>query len=448
MPRPFSSRRFILLYTAVAATAVLLVFVLFRPRFLPDDMDFWVLALLLIGLQVLGLLVYQWRFRHHLQSLLKNTRQDEPPPSRASNSLTTQTRRCVASAAREIAEDRDLFDALFELLQDGILLLDAGDRVLRSNSAAANMLRKPAAVLAGQSLADMPGHEPLAALARDIRGGAPGRTGEILLPGASEPCRVSGALLPPGPDGKTHLLFVLRDLTQLRRLETAGEEYATNVSHELKTPLTLILGYTETLLSHSEMDIEFRERSLRTIERHAKRIIRIVDDLLRLAWLRNEAGLHGIPRSPVNVATVLNDATATCREWARAAGIAIETSAPPDLVWPLNSGLIEEAIVNLVKNAILYALEGPVEVRARLLSAGSLEISVTDRGPGLQPEDAQRIFDRFYRADKSRSRASGGSGLGLPIVQQIVEAHDGCARVETAPGAGCTFILEFPPPPA
>jgi PAS domain S-box-containing protein len=447
VPRPFSSRRFILLYTAMAAAAVLLVFLLVRPRFLPDGMDFWVLALLLIGLQVLGLLVYQWRIRRHIQRLLQDAGLENLPSARSSDSLETWTRRYVASAAREIAEDRDLFDALFELLQDGILLLDAGNRILRANSAAANMLGQPAAALSGQSLADTPGHEPLAALAREIREGPPRRTGEIPLPGASEPCRVSGALLPPGPNGETHLLFVLRDLTQLRRLETAGEEYATNVSHELKTPLTLILGYTETLLSHSEMDVEFRERSLRTIERHAKRIIRIVDDLLRLAWLRNEAGLHGIPRAPVNVATVLNDATATCREWARSAGIAIETGAPPDLVWPLNSGLIEEAIVNLVKNAILYALEGPVEVRARLLPDGSLEISVTDRGPGLQPEDAQRIFDRFYRADKSRSRASGGSGLGLPIVQQIVEAHDGRARVETAPGAGCTFILEFPPPP-
>ena len=113
--------------------------------------------------------------------------------------------------------------------------------------------------------------------------------------------------------------------------------------------------------------------------------------------------------------------------------------------YSLNAGLMEEALANLVKNAILYALVGPVEIRARVLGNGNLELAVVDRGPGLKPEDANRIFDRFYRADKGRSRASGGSGLGLPIVQQIVEAHRGDARVETAPGEGCTFILEIPP---
>ena len=108
-------------------------------------------------------------------------------------------------------------------------------------------------------------------------------------------------------------------------------------------------------------------------------------------------------------------------------------------------GLMEEALVNLLKNAILYALVGPVEIRARVLANGHLELAVVDRGPGLKPEDAQRIFDRFYRADKGRARATGGSGLGLPIVQQIVHAHRGTARVETVPGEGCTFLLEIPP---
>ena len=190
---------------------------------------------------------------------------------------------------------------------------------------------------------------------------------------------------------------------------------------------------------------EFRERSLRTIERHAKRIIRIIDDLLRLAWLRNEADTVGIPRTPVLLAVVVDDVVSVCREWARSAGLDIETHVPEGLLWSLNSGLMEEALVNLVKNAILYALVGPVEIRVRVLANGNLEIAVIDRGPGLKPEDATRIFDRFYRVDKSRSRASGGSGLGLPIVQQIVEAHRGTARVETSPGAGCTFLLEIPP---
>jgi two-component system, OmpR family, phosphate regulon sensor histidine kinase PhoR len=418
-----------------------------RPRFFRDAIDLWAAATLLVAMLAVLFAGYQRRTRRHIRALIAESGLDHNlPPLHPNDTLETWTQHYVAAAARKITEERDLFDALFELLQDGILLLDSNNRILRANSAAAKMMARGRAPLSGMPLTDIPGYEPLVVLAEFIRDSGTHQTDDILLPGVADPCPVSGAPLMPGEDAeRNHLLFVMRDLTQLRRLESAGEEYATNVSHELKTPLTLILGYTETLLSHSEMDTDFRERSLRTIERHAKRIIRIVDDLLRLAWLRNEAGVSGIPCSPVEVATVLNDAVALCNEWARAAGIAVETSVPPGLVWPLNSGLIEEAIVNLVKNAILYALEGPVVVRARTLSNGNLELSVTDRGPGLKPDDAQRIFDRFYRADKSRSRASGGSGLGLPIVQQIVEAHHGTARVETAHGAGCTFILEFPP---
>jgi two-component system, OmpR family, phosphate regulon sensor histidine kinase PhoR len=416
-----------------------------RPRFFRDAIDLWAAAAVLVAMLAALFAGYQRRTRRHLRALMAESGLEHNlPPLHPNDTLETWTQHYVAAAARKIAEERDLFDALFELLQDGILLLDSDNHILRANSAAAKMLGQKCAPLSRTPLANIRGYEPLVILADDIRASGAHRTDEIPLPGVADPCPVSGVPLSLG-DGHAHLLFVMRDLTQLRRLESAGEEYATNVSHELKTPLTLILGYTETLLSHSEMDTDFRERSLRTIERHAKRIIRIVDDLLRLAWLRNEAGVSGIPRSPAEVGTVLNDAVALCNEWARAAGIAVETSVPPGLVWPLNSGLIEEAIVNLVKNAILYALEGPVVVRARTLSNGNLELSVTDRGPGLKPDDAQRIFDRFYRADKSRSRASGGSGLGLPIVQQIVEAHHGTARVETAHGAGCTFILEFPP---
>ena len=367
------------------------------------------------------------------------------PPPRLGQSLEDWTRQFSAAVTRKIAAERALFDSLFDILQDGVLFVDEDNRVLRANTAATAMLAGESGTLVGASLAEGTGQEALLQLAGTIRTTGTLQSAEIYLPSIAGPGHVAGIPLA----GTPQLMLVLRDLTHVRRLESAGEEYATNVSHELKTPLTLILGYTETLLSNGEMAPEFRQRSLLTIEHHTKRIIRIIDDLLRLAWLRNEAGTAGISRSLVSVANTVNEAVAICREWARAADIAIETHIPGDLVWHLNSGLIEEAIVNLVKNAILYALVGPIEIRARVLDNGRLELAVADRGPGLKPEDAKRIFDRFYRADKSRARASGGSGLGLPIVQEIVEAHQGTARVETAPGEGCTFILEIPPlPPA
>ena len=351
------------------------------------------------------------------------------------------------SLLRPDAEARTL-DPLFDLLQDGTLVLDAEERVVRANATATAMLGTPARPLVGCRLAELADRDVLETLARGIRAHHAPQTSEVQLHSMSALCTAAGIFLPEGSDGPgPRIMIVLRDISRLRQLEHAGEEYATNVSHELKTPLTLILGHAETLISNTDMEPEFRDRSLRTIERHAKRILRIIDDLLRLAWLKNEGYAVGIPRAPVAVGPIFDETVATCREWARSAGLDIETSIPAGLVWSLNPGLIEEALVNLVKNAILYALVGPIELRGRVLDNGNLEFAVVDRGPGLKPEDAQRIFDRFYRADKGRSRGSGGSGLGLPIVQQIVEAHCGTARVETAPGEGCTFILEIPPGP-
>lgn len=416
------------------------------PRYFLDAGALWISTALMLALYLGILFLYHRRIRARFFRLLRKAGLENLPPPGPGEALEAWTQRYVASASRKIAEERSLFDSLFDILQDGILFLDGENRILRANAAAALMLDGEPGALIGRPLAEAAQQAALAELADAIRDTGTYHASEIHLPTIPGLGHVAGIPLRAGQEGRRgQLMLVMRDLTRLRRLESAGEEYATNVSHELKTPLTLILGFTETLLTSDAMAPETRERHLHTIERHAKRILRIIDDLLRLAWLRNEAGTVGIPRAAVLVGAAVANAVDTCREWARSAGIAIETHVPENLVWPLNEGLVEEAIVNLVKNAILYALVGPVEIRARTLDKGYLELAVIDRGPGLKPEDAKRIFDRFYRADKSRSRTSGGSGLGLPIVQQIVEAHHGNARVETAPGEGCAFILEFPP---
>lgn len=418
-----------------------------RPRFFADAAGYWLAAagffLLLLGI----FLVYQRLLLGRIRRIVKAHVEAGMAPPGPDQFLENWAMQHATLASRGIAEERDHFDALFDLLQDGTVVLDAGNRILRANATADRLLDEAGGSLVGRTLADLPDREALADLVDGIRTAAAFRSVEIQLRGDGPLCQAAGIPLHEenGPAGG-HVLLVLRDISRMRQLERAGEEYATNVSHELKTPLTLILGYTETLLSHADMEPEFRDRSLRTIEHHARRILRIIDDLLRLAWLKNEAESVGqVPRAPTAVAAVAAEAVASCREWARNAGIAIETHIPDGLTWDLHAGLMEEALANLLKNAILYALVGPVEIRARVLANGHLELAVVDRGPGLKPEDAQRIFDRFYRADKGRARATGGSGLGLPIVQQIVLAHRGTARVETVPGEGCTFLLEIPP---
>lgn len=403
-------------------------------------------TVLLAGLVLGGSILCRCLFLRKLRPIFQSTDFPGFPCSTSDAAIQDWLEQYTQTATRRIAYIQGLFDRLFDYLEDGTLLLDADNRILHANSTAATLLEAPPERLAGRPLAEVADHEILESLVSEVRASQNYLADEIQLGPKATLCTVAGICFQDGPaDSPGKVLLALRDQTRIRQLERAGEEYAVNVSHELKTPLTLILGYTETLLSHADMAPEFRERSLRTIERHAKRIIRIIDDLLRLAWLRNEADTVGIPRTTVSVATVVDEAISGCREWARSAGLTIETHVPKDLTWSLNSGLMEEALVNLVKNAILYALVGPIEIRASVTENGNLELAVMDRGPGLKPEDANRIFDRFYRTDKSRSRASGGSGLGLPIVQQIVDGHRGTARVETAPGEGCTFILEIPP---
>lgn len=448
MPRAYSTRRSTLACAGVAAAlgalgAAGLGHAAPVRRFLAEPGGIWIAAAVLF-LLLLGIFgIYPRLLLGHLRRSARTrgaAGADPPGPDRFLEIW-------AMPASGGISDERDHFDALFDLLQDGTLVLDSGNRIRRANATANRLLGATDAPLAGRALTDLPDRESLEELAGDIRGAGAFRSAEIQLRGGERLCQVAGIPFSEngGPAGG-HVLLVLRDVSRMRQLERAGEEYATNVSHELKTPLTLILGYTETLLSHADMEPDFRDRALRTIEHHARRILRIIDDLLRLAWLKNEVEAVGqIPRAPVAVATVAAETVASCREWARNAGIAVDVHVPDGLTWSLHAGLMEEALANLLKNAILYALVGPVEIRARVLANGNLEWAVVDRGPGLKPEDAQRIFDRFYRADKGRSRAAGGSGLGLPIVQQIVRAHRGTARVETAPGEGCTFLLEIPP---
>jgi two-component system phosphate regulon sensor histidine kinase PhoR len=436
--RPFSTRKFFL----AGGLAVFLLALAIAAFF---DVP-WLAAVLLALLPFGCLAAYPHLMRGHIRQLIGAAELEGGRGPAPGEPVEAWAQRYLAATSGSLVETRDLLESLFDLIPDGILLLDAENKVLRANAVAATMLGRNLDDLVGTPLANLSTPQGLIALADKIRETCTYQATEIYLSSIPGPGHIAGVPLFLGKPGCcSRLLFVLHDLTQIRRLESAGEEYATNVSHELKTPLTLILGYAETLLAHDDMDPGFRERSLRTIERHTKRIIRIIDDLMRLAWLRNEAGAAGIPRASTSVADAIDNAVAICREWARTAGIDIESHVPEGLVWHLNAGLIEEAMVNLIKNAILYALTGPVEIRVRVLENSHLEIAVSDRGPGLKPEDATRIFDRFYRADKGRARASGGSGLGLPIVQQIIEAHHGTTRVETAPGAGCTFLLEIPP---
>lgn len=238
-------------------------------------------------------------------------------------------------------------------------------------------------------------------------------------------------------------LVVLHDVTQLRRLEAVRSEFVANVSHEVKTPVAAIKAAVETLLDDRDgtMPDEDREKFERMIARQADRLEAIVEDLLALARIEQERDGTPEKMEPDWVSPVLSAAIDTCSPKASERDIKVTLACPPSLLAFMTSNLIEQAVVNLIDNAIKYSDAGTtVNVTGRD-EAGHAVIEVSDQGRGIDRQHLPRVFERFYRTDRSRSRAMGGTGLGLSIVKHIAAAHGGRVGVESQVGVGSTFRL-------
>ncbi len=244
----------------------------------------------------------------------------------------------------------------------------------------------------------------------------------------------------PLPSGGA--VLVIHDLTEIRRLEAVRRDFVANVSHELKTPLTSISGYAETLLTDAP-DAETTHRFLATIVDNARRMQRLVDDLLDLA--RIEAGRWLPEPEPVDVASTARESWGELAERAAARGIEFRVEAEPGATTlRADADALRQILTNLFENSLRYtARGGRVTCRSRVEEAG-IAVSVTDNGSGIAHEHLARIFERFYRADQSRSREEGGTGLGLAIVKHLVEAHGGRVYAESERGVGTTVTCWFP----
>jgi len=251
----------------------------------------------------------------------------------------------------------------------------------------------------------------------------------------------AGAIV--GTDGRVQgAIMVFHDVTRLRRLERAREEFVANVSHELRTPLSHIKGYVETLLAGAKDDPAHATRFLEAIARNAARLELLIQDLLAISEL--ESGRMQLRMEPVPLRQFVDDVFSSFRDRAVARGVKL-VNATPELVVRADPERLQQVFANLLDNAIKYGREnGTVTVHARLLPDQVIEVSVQDDGPGIPTEALERIFERFYRVDKARSRAHGGTGLGLAIVKHIVQAHGGMVWAESVPGKGATFYFTLP----
>jgi len=247
------------------------------------------------------------------------------------------------------------------------------------------------------------------------------------------------------PDGqRSGILVVLNDVTHLRKLENMRKDFAANVSHEIKTPLTAIKGFVETLRTGDGSDPKETDRFLAIIEKHVNRLAAIIEDLMKLSKIEQQDEKSDIQLEENSVKSVISSAIQTCREKAKAKEITIDFVCPEDISVLLDSRLMAQAVINLLDNAINYSSEkSDIQISASLKDK-ELRISVQDHGIGIPKEHLPRLFERFYRVDKARSRELGGTGLGLAIVKHIAHAHGGRVSVDSIPGKGSTFSLHLP----
>ncbi|BDI31765.1 hypothetical protein CCAX7_38160 [Capsulimonas corticalis] len=344
-------------------------------------------------------------------------------------------------AARQIDESAR-WQAVMESTDDAILLVDGSSSILLKNPAATRLFSKSAQSDAQRSepLSEMLFGYTLSRELDDLFRKSRERKvvveAEITLTQTVQ--RSLHARIVPVPSNE--FLIVMRDLTELRRLERVRRDFVANVSHELRTPLTSIKAMAETLLDGARTDEAVAERFLETIIRESDRLVRLSSDLLDLS--RVEA--KGVTREPQDMAILVGDVCGRLASQADKAGVAIVNEVRPPLIAEADHDEMAQVVVNLLDNAISYTPRGGSVRLYATETSETLTIHVTDTGIGILKDDIPRLFERFYRADKARSRASGGTGLGLAIVKHIVENHGGAVSVQSEYNKGSTFSVTLP----
>ncbi len=337
-------------------------------------------------------------------------------------------------------------DTTLGSLKEAVMVLDEQNRIVLANGALRAIFPRSRGVPQQRLELVMESRQFLDYVTAVRTGDAPSQQEvEFTEDGSSLWVEATGALIPAIDQGAgTWALFVLHDVTRQKKLEGLRREFVANVSHELRTPLSVIKGYVETLVDgHRAMPVEDSEKFLLTIQRHTERLNSILEDLLTLSRL--ESSNPGLKLERIHLGTLISSVVEDVRRRPAAGGheLALKLDAGVGEM-SLDSLKITQVLENLIDNALKYTSHGSVvEIQAKLVDTG-IEVCVRDNGPGIPAEDLTRIFERFYRVDKGRSREKGGTGLGLSIVKHIVQLHGGRVWAESEPGKGAAFFLRLP----
>lgn len=344
-----------------------------------------------------------------------------------------------------LIRQRNELEAVLASMVESVLAVDTNERVISLNHATEELFGIEASNANGRPLQEVVRNPELQRLVASTLSSDRAVEGEINVYGDEErTLQAEGTVLRDAAGEKIGALLVLYDVTALRRLERVRRDFVANVTHELRTPITTIKGFVETLLSGAIENEQDARRFLDIIAKHTERLDSIIEDLLALSRFEQDVEKAEIVLENRRVADVIQSAVETCRPMARSRSIELRSGGDRDVECRMNARLLEQAVVNLVDNAIKYSDPGGSVDVAVARAGNEIVISVEDRGCGIETRHLPRLFERFYRTDRARSRELGGTGLGLAIVKHIALVHGGRVGVESELGRGSVFSIYLP----
>jgi two-component system phosphate regulon sensor histidine kinase PhoR len=336
--------------------------------------------------------------------------------------------------------------ALFNSMSEGVLWLDSHGRVRMMNESLRTFFDVTADVR-GQTIMEAFRWHELAALAAKLQREKNIIDAELEIQRVRRRCwQVNAAVITGQPGGEEGLLFVFHDVTRLKELENIRTEFVGNVSHELRTPLSLIKGSAETLLDGAIHDPQQAVRFLQKIDKHSDRLLYLIEDLLVISRL--ESGQAAMNLAQVDLRDLSQRVLDDLATRASSRQATLENKVPAQTVVWADADRLQQVFFNLTDNAIKYGKTGGCVTVGARDTGDETEVFVADDGPGIPPDALGRVFERFYRVDRARSRENGGTGLGLAIVKHIVQAHGGEAWVKSEMQKGATFHFTLPKKPS
>ncbi len=343
----------------------------------------------------------------------------------------------------QVSRQRNEMKAVFSSMIEGVIAIDMEARVLSMNQMAAEILGCDATAARGRDIQEVVRNTAFYKFVEDSLKSEDSVERDIPIDGEGL-LNGHGTILRDERERQIGALVVLNDVTRLRKLENIRRDFVSNVSHEIKTPITAIKGFVETLKDGAVRDPEDAERFLGIIEKHVDRLEAIIEDLLNLSKIEQSSEKEGLNLVESRMCDIIQNALQVCHVAIADRKIGIEVSCSDSLTLRVDPTLLEQALVNLLDNAVKYSNDGGTVQISATREGDAVTVAVQDHGVGISGKHLPRLFERFYRVDKARSRQLGGTGLGLAIVKHIVQAHGGSVSVESAMGTGSTFTLHLP----